>query len=203
MKPDIHYPQGHYRIRSVYFDDIWNNALRENLDGISPRSKYRIRIYNESKDSIRLEQKVKNYDMTKKRSCPLSLEECCRFLRGDTNGFEQDDSRELLAAFQRKMVLNYLRPKIIIAYERTAFTYEEGNVRVTFDSHLTFSKSIQNFWKKELPKQPAMTDGTYVMEVKYDDFLPGCIRQVLNTGKMERTKFSKYTLCRIQNTIEG
>lgn len=202
MEPDVHYPEGHYRIRSVYFDDIWNTALMENLDGISPRSKYRIRIYNESKESIRLEQKIKNHDLTTKRSCSLSLEECRCFLRGDAGGIQEEDNRKVLADFRRKMLWNQLRPKIIIAYERTAFTYPEGNVRITFDSRLAFSGSIQRFWEKALPKQPVMADGEYVMEVKYDEFLPGCIRQILNTGKMERTKFSKYTMCRMKNTTE-
>ncbi len=202
MKPDAHYPEGCYRIRSVYFDDIWNTALRENLDGVSPRSKYRIRIYNESKESIRLEQKIKNHDLTRKRSCPLSLEECSCFLRGDAGRATERDSRELLADFRQKMLWNYLRPKIIIAYERTAFTYKEGNVRVTFDSRLAFSEMISRFWEEELPKQPVMADGEYVMEVKFDEFLPGCIRQILNTGKMQREKFSKYTICRMKNTTE-
>ncbi len=201
MKPDAHYPEASYRIRSVYFDDIWDTALMQNLNGVSPRSKYRIRIYNEDKESIRLEQKIKNHDMTKKRSCPLSAEECRRFLLGDVcEGVK--DSREVLTDFRQKMRWNCLKPKIIVAYERTAFTYKEGNVRVTFDSNLAFSGSIQRFWEKELPRQPVLTGGKYVMEVKYDAFLPGCVRQVLNMGKMERVRFSQYTLCRMKGTME-
>ena len=35
------------------------------------------------------------------------------------------------------------------------------------------------------------------MEVKYDEFLPSHIRKALDTGKLERTTFSKYALCRL------
>lgn len=202
MKLDAYHPEGRYRIRSVYFDDIWDSALRQNLNGVSPRSKYRIRIYNESKEVIHLEQKIKNHDMTGKRNCLLSEEECNSLLRGYAGGSLRGNDEELLAVVRRKMIGNCLRPKVIVEYERTAFTYREGNVRVTFDSNLACSGYIQRFFDKELPREPVMAGGRYVMEVKYDEFLPGCIRRALDTGKMERTGFSKYTLCRMKGTVE-
>ena len=55
MKPDAFHPEGAYRIRSVYFDDWQDSALRQNLSGVSPRSKFRIRIYNESMETIHLD----------------------------------------------------------------------------------------------------------------------------------------------------
>lgn len=202
MQPDAHYPEGKYRIRSVYFDDIWDTAYMQNLNGVSPRSKYRIRIYNEKKDMIHLEQKIKNHDMTGKKSCLLSVEECDGFLRGRTGRFLQEDTDGLLVDFKRKILWDYLRPKVIVEYERTAFTYKEGNVRVTFDGNLASSGYIGRLWEKELPRRPVMAGGKYVMEVKYDEFLPGCVRQALDTGKMERTRFSKYTLCRMKGAVE-
>ena len=67
MEPDAFHPEGAYRIRSVYFDDWQDLALRQNLSGVSPRSKFRIRIYNESMDAIHLEQKIKSHDLTRKK----------------------------------------------------------------------------------------------------------------------------------------
>ena len=60
MKTDRHCENGVYEIRSVYFDDYKDSALNQNLMGISPRFKYRIRIYNGEKSYIRLEKKIKN-----------------------------------------------------------------------------------------------------------------------------------------------
>ena len=45
-KPDAHAVDGKYLIRSLYFDDISDMALREKLDGVNRREKFRIRYYN-------------------------------------------------------------------------------------------------------------------------------------------------------------
>lgn len=200
MKADKYHPEGKYRIRSVYFDDLYDSALMQNFNGISPRSKYRIRIYNESKETICLEQKIKNYDMTRKISCFLSPEECDYLLQGHGDKILSGKDKELLINLKLKILQNCFSPKVIVEYERTAFTYNEGNVRITFDKNLASSGYIDRFWEKELPKRPVMMNGKSIMEVKYDEFLPGFIRQAINTGKLERTTFSKYTLCRVYGT---
>ena len=55
---------GEYRIRSLYFDDAADTALREKLDGLSRRAKFRIRLYNDDAGFIRLEKKVKAAGVT-------------------------------------------------------------------------------------------------------------------------------------------
>ena len=47
------------KIRSLYFDDYWNSAYEEKESGVLMRKKYRIRIYNYSAESIKLERKKK------------------------------------------------------------------------------------------------------------------------------------------------
>ena len=51
---------GEYLIRSLYFDDPFDSALTEKLDGIQVRDKFRIRIYNYSDKTIKLERKHKD-----------------------------------------------------------------------------------------------------------------------------------------------
>ncbi len=58
---------------SDYFDDIYNTCFQENEDGTDPREKFRIRIYNCSKDRISLELKQKHHGMCLKTSCPVPL----------------------------------------------------------------------------------------------------------------------------------
>ena len=43
MAPDCHAPNGEYEVRSLYFDNLEDKALREKLDGVYVREKYRIR----------------------------------------------------------------------------------------------------------------------------------------------------------------
>ena len=60
MQPDRHADgRGEYHIRSLYFDDCFNSAMSDKLDGVMNRHKYRIRIYNFSDRVIRLERKSK------------------------------------------------------------------------------------------------------------------------------------------------
>lgn len=51
--------EGTYRIRSLYFDNYNDKALREKLDGVYMREKFRIRYYNDDLNVIHLEKKTK------------------------------------------------------------------------------------------------------------------------------------------------
>ena len=72
---------GQYNIRSLYFDDYYNKCYYENENGTDPREKFRIRIYNHSKEKISLECKRKEHGMTHKSSCPLTEEQCRCLMR--------------------------------------------------------------------------------------------------------------------------
>ena len=195
MKSDRHNEAGPYQIRSVYFDDYRNTAFYENIDGISPRSKYRIRIYNGGRDAIFLEKKTKNYDMTYKESCLLSKEQCASLLKGKYT-LRDSGQPKLLQGFTVLSALNGYQPKIMVIYERRAFVCREGNVRVTLDCNLESSVSVDRLFEANIKKRPVMPAGKHLLEVKYDEFLPCYIKEALNSGKLQRTSFSKYVLCR-------
>ena len=59
LEQDSHARGGCYMIRSLYFDDYWNTAYQEKVDGVLMRKKYRIRIYDYSDRVIKLERKRK------------------------------------------------------------------------------------------------------------------------------------------------
>ncbi len=194
IKTDAHYENGTYEIRSAYFDDYRDLALNQNLMGVSPRFKYRIRIYNGANSYINLEKKIKNHDLTRKESCNLTYEQCKSLLEGQYQ--IQPEDGEFLKGFKAYAAINLLRPKIIVAYERKAFICKDGNVRITFDRNISSTTDIGQFFDKEIAKRPIMESGKHVLEVKYDEFLPRYIKTALNTGKLDRTTFSKYYLCR-------
>lgn len=56
---DSHGQNGRYEIRSLYFDDPKDTALREKIDGVSRREKFRIRYYGGDASYICLEKKSK------------------------------------------------------------------------------------------------------------------------------------------------
>ena len=60
-------PSGDYVVSNIYFDDIYNSAYNEKLDGVKKRDKYRIRSYNGDDSYIVLECKAKQGDRIYKR----------------------------------------------------------------------------------------------------------------------------------------
>ena len=76
--------KGYYTIRSLYFDNIADKALREKIDGVNQREKFRMRYYNGDPSVIRLEKKVKQDGAGYKVSCPLSREEAQKIVDGST-----------------------------------------------------------------------------------------------------------------------
>lgn len=186
--------QGVYGIRSVYFDDIWDSCLKENENGNDPREKFRIRIYNAEDSRITLECKKKQRTMTRKESCRLTRQQYDRIVAGTY--LPTDEDAPLLRRFAVQLHSRRLRPKVIVAYERTPFVYALGNVRITFDRNIGSTTNIAGFFDKALPLRPVMNAGEHVLEVKYDEFLPEYLYGVLNLGNLRQAAFSKYALCR-------
>ena len=186
--------QGIYCIRSVYFDDFWNSCLKENENGNDPREKFRIRIYNAEDARITLECKKKERAMTHKDSCRLTRSQYDQIVAG--NYMPTSEDPPLLRRFAVQLHSRLLRPKVIVAYERTPFVYKVGNVRITFDRNIGSTTNIEGFFDKELPLRPIMNAGEHVLEVKYDEFLPEYLYGALNLANLRQTAFSKYALCR-------
>lgn len=60
---DPHARDGCYAIRSVYFDNGSDKSLREKLDGVDHRDKWRIRMYDGDPSLIHLERKSKRHGL--------------------------------------------------------------------------------------------------------------------------------------------
>jgi len=88
------------------------------------------------------------------------------------------------------------RPVVIVEYERIPYVYQNGNVRVTFDINMSSSANLTDFLSSELPKRPIMPAGQYLMEVKFDEYLPDFIYRSLDLGQLQQTAYSKYYLSR-------
>ena len=74
-KVDKNAVDGKYQIRSLYFDTPSDTALREKLNGVSRREKFRIRYYNGNTSFINLEKKIKMAGLGTKISANLTKEQ--------------------------------------------------------------------------------------------------------------------------------
>lgn len=196
MRPDPHAgSDGIYTIRSLYFDDYDNRCYYENENGTDPREKFRIRIYNSSSQRITLECKRKERGKTHKTSCPLTLEQAESLIQGKALRLTED-LPPLLRKLTLEMKMHGLHPVVIVEYERIPYIYKNGNVRVTFDTQISSSSNVTDFFSKDLPKRQIMPVGHHLMEVKFDEYLPDFIYRSLNLDVLRRTSFSKFYLCR-------
>ena len=197
MKTDPHTSEdGLYRIRSIYFDNSDDKALREKINGVQKREKFRIRYYNDDLSFITLEKKMKVNDLCLKYDARISEEEFRKILGKDL-GWMKDHPEELVRELYAKMNYQRLRPRVMVSYVREPYIYKAGNVRVTFDSQVRTSLFTQDFLKEDLSDISA-TDRPQdmILEVKYDAFLPEIIQDLIQVSGIYRQPFSKYGVCR-------
>lgn len=194
-KRDKHCPEGSYTVRSLYFDNLYDKALLEKINGVNKREKFRIRAYNNDFSSIFLEKKSKVNGLSMKDRVELSQEEVNRILNNDFY-FMLNSDKALVKEFYFKIQTQCLRPKCIVEYTREPFVYFAGNVRVTLDYNIRTAMSSVDFLNPDLVTVPAGSTGS-ILEVKWDEFLPNVIRDVVQLQGRRTNAFSKYAASRI------
>ncbi|MBO5323306.1 MAG: polyphosphate polymerase domain-containing protein [Oscillospiraceae bacterium] len=196
MKADIHQDGDCYEVRSIYLDDIWDSCMNENEDGVDNRKKYRIRTYDTPGAPLRLEIKEKYRGFTKKSSAILDQQTYEGILSGDD--LPEFGSNPVVNQLLLQMRRRKLQPKIAVVYQRTAFVYPTGNVRITFDRNIMATRDLSSFLDPHVSGLvPVLPTGMHVLEVKYDELLPDVIAGQLEIGKLRQTAFSKYYLGRL------
>ena len=203
LKRDGHSSKtGCYRVRSLYFDTMQDTCYYENENGVGERDKYRIRIYNADAGTIFLEKKSKTRQMTRKHTCRIDEETCRLLMSGKrieiTSGMPEQQ-RNLLTQLQGKA----MRPTVIVEYLRYPFVEHNGNVRMTFDEDICSSNDIDRFLEERITCRPVLEKGMSVFEVKWDEFLPGYIKNFIQLDSLQWSSFSKYYLCRKYNAYGG
>jgi len=187
--------EGEYQIRSLYFDNIYDKALREKIDGVNRREKFRIRFYNDDTSFIRLEKKSKINSLCNKKATKISDKQVLDIINGQYE-WMLGTSDDLILELYSKIKGQLLRPQTIVEYTREPFIMQAGNVRVTIDKNIKTSMRNTDFLNIEAPLIVA-GENHMILEVKYDNFLPEIVRNIVNLGDLHTSAFSKYGICRI------
>lgn len=185
---------GSYRVSSLYFDTPYDKALRQKIDSVDRREKFRLRYYGEETQMVLLEKKFKLNGLCGKHKVRLSEDEARRLLTGDI-AFLLHRPEALCAEFYSKLQGERLAPKTIVVYDREAFLYMPGNVRITLDRRLRSGLRSLDFLEPEQFRAP-VSDGLTVLEVKYDAFLPEIVRMAVQVPDRRAAACSKYAICR-------
>lgn len=191
---DSHTADGKYQIRSLYFDDWNDTALREKIDGVNIREKFRIRYYNSDTGFIRLEKKSKINGLCSKESVVISEETARAAANGDFKVLSKSEA-PLVRELCMKMKNRGLRARTIVDYTREAFVFSAGNVRITIDSNIRTGLYSTDFLNPDAVTVPAGAS-PIILEIKWDDFLPDIVRDIIQLESCSVGAFSKYAACR-------
>lgn len=149
-------------VNSVYFDDDHFSSVKDNLMGISRRSKYRLRWYGDmgqyDSSDINFEIKSRVNRTGHKTRRKISL----------TSNLDEIKFRDLQAALKTQLEPEFsfykaLYPTLQVIYKRQYFEGSQG-VRVTFDNDISFYRTpLHSRLFSSKPMKYPLT----IMEVKF------------------------------------
>jgi len=185
-----------YRVRSLYFDSHDDECLYEKQSGNLLRKKIRLRTYGDgANESVKFEIKRKQGQIVKKDVAIISKEEAEQVCLGNYTvllGKNNPVLNEIYTTFVTKLY----KPKVIVEYNRVAYVLPVSNIRVTFDQGLRSNINHLDLFSSVKDMMPVILEGKQILEIKYDNFFPGYLKNVLSSINSERMAISKYTLAR-------
>lgn len=200
MERDRYVKNNIYTVRSLYFDDYCNSSYEEKLMGIANRKKFRIRIYNYSDNCIKLECKNKQDKYIYKETATITKENLEQILKSDFE-FLLSRDEEVCKSFYYFCTSRLLRPRLVVDYEREPFVFLDSDTRITFDTNIREAEFTGDLFESNLCSWHVMPPDELIMEVKYTQFLPEYISDILAGHRADYTAASKYVMC-CENKIQ-
>lgn len=195
MRRDPHAgPTGRYTIRSLYFDDLDFTAFYEKVSGIDNRTKYRIRCYNYSDSLFKLEKKEKKGHLTRKTGQTITLSDV-NWLQQHPSAPCPDHPTGLAEELRLQCTGRGVRPMVLVDYDRTPFVCTSGNTRITLDENLRTSPYRHDVFASSHAMIPVLEPDQVILEVKFDDFLPGYLSDALADIPKTPMAISKFAMC--------
>ncbi len=193
LTPDGHAGRdGRYTVSSLYFDDCADSCASDNDAGSSRRFKWRIRYYGDDPSHLFLERKEKENALCRKQSAQITHGQFEQLAAGRAEELIYTADSELLRKFCVQILTRRFAPKAVIRYDRAAYVEEASNVRVTLDENIEVSRDVACFLSGDGMFYPVLPHGRHVLEVKFDDLLPGYLKSALSGRNMTLTAMSKY-----------
>ena len=194
LRPDSYSGLEGYWIRSLYFDSLSNRDYREKQAGIKYRRKVRLRIYSPDARTAKLEIKQKENIWQRKISIPLTRPEAEKVVQGNYSVLLAK-GQEAVKAYAMMNTFCY-RPKSVVTYFRQAYTGAENHLRITFDKEITTSQTHLHLFEKGNSDEMLQNPYFVIMEVKFHQFVPAYVKEILNHCEVSAGSFSKYMMSR-------
>ena len=195
MIQDAHNGATGYRIRSLYFDTVYEQDYEAKIDGLELRRKIRLRIYDPAAEFALLEMKQKEGAYQKKRSLRVAREDAIALTVGRYEALLRY-SDPFAAECYALMQMQCYRPKTIVEYRRKAYIAKENKIRITFDDEIRATECSTELFDHRLNLYPVLDSFNGVLEVKYNGFLLSYIKDLVNGADRSELSVSKYCLAR-------
>ncbi len=182
---------GESTVCSLYFDTDDYRLIRSSIDKPIYKEKLRLRSYSTPKkdSNVFLELKKKYKGVVYKRRRTLDYTTAMDYVN---NGNLPDDSQIMREIDWAMHFYNGLKPKMFIAYDRTAFySKNDFNLRITFDKNVRFRTDNLDLAKGSYGER-ILSPELCIMEIKALNAMPLWLTNALNELKIFPGSFSKY-----------
>ncbi|MFN0107415.1 MAG: VTC domain-containing protein [Blastocatellia bacterium] len=198
---------GEYTVRSIYFDTSDWECYFQKVSGLKRRNKVRLRGYNfgDGGSQVFFEVKKKVDDPLHKHRAALSYEQAQQLLNGSQldevvfSANKNADARQEAQRFFYHLHARQMRPVVTVIYEREAFqplfADRENDLRITFDKNLRAVAwpALDELFVEQ--RACPVKNNHFILEIKFNRYLPGWLRTVTQSLELTRSSASKYALC--------
>ena len=181
---------GKTTIISIYYDTPEHLLIRRSIEKPRFKEKVRIRAYGlvGDDDKVFVEVKRKVRGVVYKRRVKSTEREAEKFFR-----FESDLAEGGQIAHEISYTRDYyknLKPKLMILYDRTAYIQDSSDLRITIDENPRYRTDSLNL-HTSIEGISILSPGEAILEIKAQSSLPLWLTNILVSGKIYRTSFSK------------
>ena len=182
---------GRTSIASLYYDTPDYRLVRASIEKPPFKEKLRLRSYGiaTQESPVYLELKRKAYGIVYKRRVQTTLPLVDRFFSG--NG-------DICAGGQINSEIVYFRdfyqtlaPACLIIYDRVAYFEPGGDLRLTIDENPRYRVDRLNL-TDSMDGISLLPEGFTILEVKVQESIPLWLSEILDTGRIYKSSFSKY-----------
>ena len=192
MEDKIHpdaFPEG--VVCSLYLDTDNFEVIRNSIEAINYKEKFRLRSYGSAKDDgmVFMEMKKKIDGVVYKRRIAITYKQAMEYF----NNRKMPNQTQIMKEIDYSQ--NYyggLKPKVLVIYDRLAFVdNEDSDIRITFDTNIRYRINDLDM-RKETEGEQLLTDDHIMLEIKSPGYIPLWLAQKLDELNIRREKFSKY-----------
>jgi len=173
------------QINSIYFDDFSFSSFEDSIEGNCLRTKTRLRWYGSKNDEVsailELKKKQGMYSWKHLYQNNYRINPIAR----NWSNFVKFLKKE-----EKDLILNYLKPKSIVSYQRSYYASFDGKVRLTIDRNLKTYRQDRGI--NPNLSRPKDHSELIIMEMKVDISNSNLIREVCKDIPFNPKRFSKY-----------